>query len=143
MYLEGSTPLPGPSKSISLSLHDLVSSNLEVTPQNQSAAYKRELAKLLVKSKGTAYEATLKRFVESKYREIKADEHNNVWNNQDQISNLSNLSNSRYDTDHFDGCIIEVPKTTEISIERLAELAKPKASQVWKVFLKSYYLYCR
>ena len=74
---------------ISLALSDLVSPGLKeyddlrsetattVTSYNDSTNYKKELKKLLVKARGTPYEATLKRFVEAKYSEIKRDEASN------------------------------------------------------------------
>lgn len=74
---------PASSQRISLSLSDLVSPGLRefdeetktsVNSGNDATNYKRELKKLLTKSRGTAYEATLRRFVEAKYNEIKKDE---------------------------------------------------------------------
>lgn len=74
------------SQRISLSLSDLVSPGLrEFDEETKTSAnsgtdaanYKRELKKLLTKSRGTAYEATLRRFVEAKYNEIKKDEASN------------------------------------------------------------------
>jgi hypothetical protein len=71
---------------ISLSLSDLVSPGLKeyddlessvASGNNDNTNYKKELKKLLAKSRGTAYEATLRRFVEAKYSEIKKDEASN------------------------------------------------------------------
>jgi hypothetical protein len=71
---------------ISLSLSDLVSPGLKeyddlessvASGNNDNTNYKKELKKLLAKSRGTAYEATLRRFVEAKYTEIKKDEASN------------------------------------------------------------------
>jgi hypothetical protein len=71
--------------------------------------YKKELTKLLAKSKGTAYESSLKRFVEKKLREINRDQEEHPaslvsqrdeMNSEDEREGkltLMSLSSSKYD----------------------------------------------
>jgi hypothetical protein len=81
--------------------------------------YKKELTKLLAKSKGTAYESSLKRFVEKKLREINRDQEEHPtslvsqrdeMNSEDEREGkltLMSLSSSKYERNR---------KTTEIRI---------------------------
>lgn len=109
---------PAPPQSgnrISLSLSDLVSPGLKEfdeleTERGTSVSgtdatnYKKELKKLLAKSRGTAYESTLRRFVEQKYNEIKKDEASNrkLFGHSrgaiaGSIPSIASLSQSKYD----------------------------------------------
>ena len=107
---------PYSAQRISLSLSDLVSPGLKayddlesetrtsVTSLNDSINYKKELKKLLSKSRGTPYEATLRRFVEAKYSEIKKDEASNrkLFGNPHGPGavgppHIASLSTSKYD----------------------------------------------
>ena len=82
-----------------------VGSRASFSPRGSSASrqgevdslnYKRELTKLLAKSRGTAYEASLKKFVEAKYREIKKDEEERQYMqrvaNSESLGDLSRAS---------------------------------------------------
>jgi hypothetical protein len=101
---------------ISLVLSDLVSPGLKdfdeletetrtsVSSPNDGTNYKKELKKLLAKSRGTPYEATLRRFVEQKYSEIKKDEASNrkLFGHSRGAGavgapSLASLSTSKYD----------------------------------------------
>jgi hypothetical protein len=100
------------SSRISLSLSDLVTpairdNDLEseartsVVSVNEAVSYKKELKKLLSKSRGTAYEATLRKFVEAKYSEIKQDQenHKRLFSGPKGLGivSLASLSKSKYD----------------------------------------------
>jgi hypothetical protein len=125
-----------------------------VTSFNDGTNYKKELKKLLTKARGTAYEATLRRFVEAKYSEIKKDEASNrkLFGSSRGAGavgppSVASLSTSKYDAPapmtlreanalHFsgssyqDGRIVEnyysTPKAQNTS--RVAHAASPKAS---------------
>ncbi len=106
---------PQSGNRISLSLSDLVSPGLKEfdeleTERGTSVSgtdainYKKELKKLLAKSRGTAYESTLRRFVEQKYNEIKKDEASNrkLFGHSrgaiaGSIPSIASLSQSKYD----------------------------------------------
>ncbi len=121
---------------MSLSLSDLV---FDDTPQfskslpvGQSSDYKKELAKLLTKSRGTAYEKTLKRFVQNKYKEMQEDEDNKVFELNRTTNSLLNLSTSKYDTQQrasvFDNSVLVERES------RLEEMAKPTERNKYKVW---------
>ena len=105
---------PYSGQRISLSLSDLVSPGLKefdeaesrssVISGNDGTNYKKELKKLLLKSRGTAYEATLRRFVEQKYNDIKKDEASNrkLFGHArgavpGSVVSVASLSHSKYD----------------------------------------------
>lgn len=127
---------------MSLSLSDLI---LDETPQfskslpiGQSSDYKKELAKLLTKSRGTAYEKTLKRFVESKYKEMQEDEENRAFELSRSTNSLLNLSTSKYDTQQrasvFDSSVLTERES------RMKEMAKPMERNKYKVQLSGLYI---
>lgn len=138
------------AKRISLNLSDLNTSASAPTaaaaPVHGSgtrvAEYKRELSKLLTKSKGTAYENTLKKFVQAKYKEILRDETERSQSAHSTAPrvNLASLSFSRYDS------IAKSPPTSSSifqnelkrmkqidSLERLEKLSKPLEKNIYKV----------
>lgn len=129
------TPAPDRGNRISLSLSDLVSSDYSIRkpeqPQNEtSSEYKQELATLLAKSRGTSYERTLKKFVETKYREIQADEEAKAQDSRLMRTSLASLSSSKYDSPNrasvFDDSVLNERKS------RLEEMSKPMDRQIWK-----------
>lgn len=130
------TPTSDKGNRISLSLSDLVSSDYSVrkpeqTPQNEtSSEYKQELATLLAKSRGTSYERTLKKFVETKYREIQADEEAKAQESRSMRTSLASLSSSKYDSPNrasvFDDSVLNERKS------RLEEMSRPMDRQTWK-----------
>lgn len=100
--------------------------------------YKRELTKLLRKSRGTPYEKTLRKFVESKLREISHDIQNNKSRSVTPTSNrhpsspepykidLLSLSRSKYDSPKRGGeTIHQAIPDEELSRLRIEELSKP------------------
>jgi len=98
---------------------------------NKSIDYKKELSKLLTKSRGTAYENTLRRFVETKLREIGRDmEEKKSQGNTPKKLDLFSLSTSKYDSPHRNAIresILKIPEIddTEIKKKRLEDMSQP------------------
>ncbi len=125
------------NKRASLSLSDLINTEdagiapVSTLPVTESSDYKKELAKLLAKSRGTAYEKTLKKFVETKYGEMQSDEVIKAASSDVLRSSLANLSVSKYDsprkTSLFDDSVLNERKS------RLDEIAQPSDRNKWKV----------
>ena len=123
------------NKTISLSIEDLMTEPRVARTESiegEAIDYKTELAKLLAKSRGTAYEKTLKRFVEAKYREIQLDESERTRRSIAGQLDLASLSTSKYDSPRkgsiFDNSVLNSDKKAKIE-----ELAKPLGRNTWKV----------
>lgn len=145
------TPFP-PNSSNPLSSRSRANSE---NPINKSTNdYKKELMQLLDKSRGTAYERSLKRFVESKLKEISRDQEDRKKNQEmfesmkispEKIS-LLNLSTSKYDSNHpsrLSGSILKSfpsmnsldDSTLQPSLSqmRIDEMSKPLDRNKYKV----------
>lgn len=114
---------------------------------NENSVYQQELSKLLLKSKGTPYEAAIRRFTESKSSPQTQQAVYNIQNEHNTSSysttqrpkiDLFNLSKSRYDSSPSQN---HSTRTNNIQIidsdcndtpRRLDELAKPLQAQSWR-----------
>lgn len=147
------TPFAGtPYSTQKISLSDLTVNN-ENRNQNATAAspnygnsntsksidYKKELSKLLTKSRGTAYETTLKRFVETKLREIGKDiEVKKSKGSTPQKLDLFSLSTSKYDSPNRSAIRESIIKMQELNDSatkknRLEDMSQPLERNKYKV----------
>ena len=120
---------------ISLSLSDLMADsdiNTSVEGYSGKAAidYRKELTKLLSKSKGTPYEATLRRFIETKLRDM---------NNEDVerpgivTAGLASLNISKYDSPNRQSPFDNNPLFKTKDESWLEVMSQPNPRHVWKV----------
>lgn len=144
MHEYWNSPLTGPRNGnrIALNLSDLLLSS-DTTIQNQSdqhptsVDYQRELNKLLIKSRGTAYEKTLQKFIESKFREKPSTNDQSVQRDQRSESaklDVSGLNASNeFRRFRFEALTAESPSSFQDSRERLEHISKPLERNTWKV----------
>jgi hypothetical protein len=111
----------------------------------KSSDYKNELDRLISKSQGTAYEATLKRFVQSKYKELE----NSKIKEENEIEQHENLHKFNANRNYEQNSYIDYEANDNLSysssvsycqsrkekdkIEWLDEMSKPNERHTWKV----------
>jgi hypothetical protein len=114
-------------------------------PTKNSSTYKNELIKLLQKSRGTPYEKTLKKFVESKLKEINFDQQQRQRDEsfEGQSVGGSQASNKRPSLLSYSKSIFDTPNhlrnnsynkysEEELTKIRMEELSKPLERNVYR-----------
>jgi hypothetical protein len=129
--LNGDTPLNATIASLN---------NLNMN--DKQVDYRKELTKLLTKSRGTAYENTLRRFVEVKLREIGRDleEKKLAASTQNKKLDLMGLSTSKYDSPQRSSireAIMKLQESNESDTKkkRLEEMSQPLERNKYKVIV--------
>eukprot|EP01039_Chlorochromonas_danica_P001159 gene1159-1266_t len=127
------TPLLSPTVKLDSRTPSLAASQSADVSEVNRMDYKKELAKLLLRSRGTPYEKTLKKFVEAKILEIDYDRNQRQAEEQvltsgspDGKISLSGLSKSKYDPTPQPKEYTPFVKTTETYWkERFEEMSRP------------------
>lgn len=99
--------------------------------------YRKELAKLLVKSKGTVYEKTLRKFVENKLQEIARDEemkqNDVILRSSPNKVPLTALSVSKYDSPQRNHYTDHQANIESVGRRRIDAIAAPLERNKYKV----------
>lgn len=132
--LNGDTPL-------NVTIASLNSLNMN----DKQVDYRKELTKLLAKSRGTAYENTLRRFVEVKLREIGRDleEKKLTASTPNKKIDLFSLSTSKYDSPQRSSIReaimkLQESKESETKKKRLEDMSQPLDRNKYKVVINYY-----